>query len=238
MSKNINKKAIIGHTGFVGSILKKKFLKSDLYNSKNINSIYNKQYNEIICAGLSATKWFANKFPKKDLKNINLLIKNLKLVQCKLFILISTIDTRNNKEPYGKNRKLFEKFVKKKFKKFVIIRLPGVFGNGFKKNILFDLLNNNQITKINPKDQFQWFDVEMLSYEIQRIKKLKKFNRIIELYSPPISNEKIIKEFPQYSNFNMGKDNIVYNYKPKGGYYKNEAFILRKIRTFIKKYVQ
>ncbi len=238
MNKHINKIAIIGHTGFVGSILKKKILKCDLYNSKNINSIYKKKYNEIICAGLPASKWFANKFPKKDLKNTNELIKNLKQVQCKLFILISTIDTRNNKQPYGKNRKLFEEFVKKKFKKFVIIRLPGVFGNGFKKNILFDLLNNNQIEKINPNDQFQWFDVELLNYEIQKIKKLKKFNRIIELYSPPISNKKIIKEFPQYSNFKMCKDHIVYNYKPKDGYYKNEAFILRKIRTFIKKYVQ
>lgn len=238
MKKKINKKAIIGHTGFIGSILKKKNNKHELFNSINITSIQGKQYDEIICAGLPATKWLINKFPNQDLKNTNILIKNLKLVNCRLFILISTIDIHNNNDHYGKNRKKFEEFVKKNFKKFIIIRLPAVFGTGLKKNILFDLLNNNQIEKINPNDQFQWFDVELLNYEIQKIKKLKKFNRIIEFYSPPISNEKIIKEFPKYGNYKTNKEKIIYDYKPSNGYYKNENFILRRIKTFIKNYEQ
>ena len=137
--------ALIGHSGFVGSILKKKYRNWHLYNSKNISKIRYKNYSEIICAGLPAAKWKANKYPKKDKNNLNKLIRNITLVNCKLFILISTIDIYKRNETYGINRKKLELFVKKKFTNYLIFRLPAVFGKGLKKNILFDLLNNNQI---------------------------------------------------------------------------------------------
>ena len=93
---------------------KKKYRNWHLYNSKNISKIRYKDYSEIICAGLPAAKWKANKFPKKDENNLNKLIRNIALVNCKLFILISTIDIYKKNETYGINRKKLELFVKKK----------------------------------------------------------------------------------------------------------------------------
>lgn len=236
VSDKINKIALIGYTGFVGSVLKKSLSRPTLYNSKNIKKIKKKFFKEIICAGLPAKKWIANKYPSKDLKNTNKLINNLKNVNCKLFILISTIDVHNTKESYGKNRKLFEIFIKKKFKNYIIIRLPAIFGNGLKKNILYDLLNNNETHKINSEDKFQWFDLSLLYDEINKLKKKNKFNKIVELYSPPISNKKIIKEFPKISLPKINRKKIIYNYKPAIGYYKNEKHILKRIKLFIKQY--
>jgi len=227
------KDALIGYTGFVGSNLKKKKPNSDLFNSKNIHLIKKRKYNEIIFAGLPAEKWKANKNPDKDLKNIKNLIKLLKTVKCNLIILISTIDVHKTQETYGKNRKFFENFVKKNFSKFLIIRLPAIFGKGLKKNILFDLLNNNQIENINPKDKFQWFDLKFLYSEI---KKIKTFNKIVELYSPPISNELIIKKFKNLKLTKKNKKTIIYNYLPANGYYKNKKFMLDRIKVFIKNY--
>ena len=127
------KKALIGYTGFVGSNLKDNTFEG-LYNSKNIENIQNKHYNLIICAGVPAEKWRANKKPEKDLKNIRRLIKNLGKVTADEFILISTIDvypntinvdedTLINKKllnPYGTNRVLLEEFVQKCAKEEVL----------------------------------------------------------------------------------------------------------------------
>ena len=60
----------------------------------------------------AAAKWKANKF-QKDENNLNKLIRNIALVNCKLFILISTIDIYKKNETYGINRKKLELFVKK-----------------------------------------------------------------------------------------------------------------------------
>ena len=228
-------KALIGYTGFIGSILKQKINKANLYNSKNINKIKNKKFDEIICAGLPAAKWLANKYPSKDLKNTKKLINILKFVKCNLFILISTIDVKKN-EPYGKNRKLFEQFISTTFPKFLIIRLPAVFGKGLKKNIIFDLLNNNQVDKINIEDKFQWFDISLLHREIVKIKKKRKFNKILELYSPPVSNKKILKFFPKIKIKRNNKKKINYNFKPTEGYFRNQKFIINRIKKFIENY--
>tara|TARA_Y100000816_G_scaffold246458_1_gene194812 strand:- start:197 stop:895 length:699 start_codon:yes stop_codon:yes gene_type:complete len=227
-------KALIGHSGFIGSILKKKYKNCHLYNSKNISKIKNKIYSEIICAGLPAAKWKANKFPKKDSANFNKLKRNINFVSCKLFILISTIDVHKKAETYGVNRMKLESFIKKKFSNYLIVRLPAVFGKGLKKNILFDLLNDNQINKINKKDFFQWFDVSLLYSEIQKIKKKKISNKIIELYSPPIQNTEILKFFPNVNLQIKNKRIVKYNFKPKEGYYKNVKFTLNRIKKFIR----
>jgi dTDP-4-dehydrorhamnose reductase len=230
--------ALIGYTGFVGSNLLKNIKgkrKLDLYNSKNINQIKNQKYNQVICAGLSATKWIANKYPNKDIKNINILINNLKNIKCDLFILISTIDVHNSNEVYGKNRKIFEDFIKKKFN-FLIIRLPALFGKGLKKNIIYDLLNKNNLDKISIDDYFQWFDLESLYKIITNLIENNPKNEIVELYSRPIKNKLIVKFFPNIKLKKQSRKKIIYNYKPKQGFYKSQKYILNKLRIFIKQY--
>ena len=172
----MNNSCIIGHTGFVGSNLKNSMIFVDFYNSKNILEIKNKKYDLCVIAAPSAVKWKANKEPIQDLKSITSLLEILHDSHFKKVVLISTIDVYgdqvnlglNEKDipkwevhPYGRNRKILETFLSDRFD-CSVIRLPGLFGPGLKKNIIFDLMNDNMIHSISLDTEFQWLNLETL----------------------------------------------------------------------------
>jgi len=140
--------AIIGYTGFVGSNLVRQKEFNSFYNSKNIHSIIGKSFDLVVCSGAPAVKWLANKEPVKDRDNLQILINCLSQISAKKLILISTVDVyplpievdedtkidQDNLHPYGKNRLELENFVKDNFDS-LIVRLPGLFGKGLKKNV-------------------------------------------------------------------------------------------------------
>lgn len=146
--------ALIGYTGFVGTNLVSETYQ-DLYNSKNINQIVGKKYDTIVCSGIRAEKFLANKYPQEDLIAIQELIDKLKQVECKKFILISTIDIYKNPidvdetttidleqlHPYGSNRYYMEEFVRHYYPDYLIVRLPALFGKGIKKNFIYDMIH-------------------------------------------------------------------------------------------------
>ncbi len=146
--------ALIGYTGFVGSNLALQYEFTDLYNSKNITEIAGKSYDLLICAGVKAQKWVANQQPEKDLADIQALIGQLSKAEIKQFVLISTIDVypnpvnvdedslidKTNHHPYGLNRLYLEEWVANHYQDHLIIRLPGLFGKGIKKNFIHDIL--------------------------------------------------------------------------------------------------
>jgi nucleoside-diphosphate-sugar epimerase len=234
----ISKHAIIGYSGFVGSNLlkqyKKKYKRIDLFNSKNIFKISNNNsYKSVFCAALPAAKWIANKYPNKDKLNTLKLIKNLKNIRTELFVLISTIDVHFN-HVYGKNRKMLEYFVKNNFQNYLIIRLPGIFGTGLKKNVIYDLINKNELQKIYSNDYFQWYDLDLLKKNIESLKINK--NKIYEFYSAPIENKKIINLFKKIDSKKVRLNPIRYKFRPKNGYMFSEKYMLLRIKKFIKKY--
>lgn len=241
MKKKINL-ALVGYTGFVGknilSKIEKKNFKISKYNSKNIGSIYKKKYRSLIFAGLPATKWKINLNPKKDIKNIKKIIQLLKTIKVDQFILISTIDIYNHKEPYGLNRLNFEKEISRIFNKLIIIRLPALFGPGLKKNIVYDLLNNNEVNKINPNSYYQWLDISNLNNEINKILGKKKFAscKIIELFTEPIKTQEIFDIAKINVNSNLKfKKTIKYNFIPKNGYYQKRSLVINDLKNFVNK---
>ena len=206
--------AIIGHTGFVGSNIIEKMSFDYKYNSENINEISNYEYELVVCSGIPSLKWYANKHPKEDWENINQLINYLRDVKCNNFVLISTIDvhekTHNNPNnikcdenhhPYGYNRYRAEIEIEKIFgDKLIIIRLPSVFGNNLKKNVLYDLINNNLRGKINLCDKYQWYDVRCLGNDIDFV--LRRNIMEINLFSAPVMMKEIVDEF--FPNMDSG----------------------------------
>jgi nucleoside-diphosphate-sugar epimerase len=168
-------KAIIGYTGFVGSNLISQIKFDDFYNSKNIESIKGKNYDLVVCAGAPAVKWLANKEPIKDKENLQKLMDCLAQVSANKLILISTVDVYPNPinvdedteingeilQPYGKHRLELERFVQENFDS-LIVRLPGLFGEGLKKNIIYDFLNNNIGDWINKDSVFQFYNLAHL----------------------------------------------------------------------------
>ncbi|OQK16036.1 hypothetical protein AU255_13050 [Methyloprofundus sedimenti] len=199
--------ALIGHTGFVGSNLKQQYEFTDFYNSKNYKKMCGQEFDLVVCAGVSAVKWMANKEPETDLANIKALEEVLASVKAKQIILISTIDvypvtqskdedfdcTSIKNHAYGTHRLKFEAFCDNHFSNCIIVRLPGLFGNGLKKNVIFDLLNDNCLEMINVKSSFQFY---YLKYLWQDIKKAVKNNiKVINLFTEPVPTNDIVTNF-------------------------------------------
>lgn len=238
----MNKNAILGYTGFVGSNLKNKIKNSDLYNSKNLNQIESKEYENIFCCCIPGTKYLANKFPEEDLNNIIKILRILKNVKCKNFYLISSQDCNSslssneiftNLPPtdYGKNRLYFENCVKDLFNCYTI-RLGCLFGKNLKKNIIFDLLNKNYIENIKEDFTLQIYDLNDLVSDLQKIQKLNL--HLVNIFSEPIWISEIIEIFNDYGysySFNI-KKNLNKCYQNKGLLYKKEIQ-LQKLRDFI-----
>lgn len=146
---------IVGNTGFVGSNIAKNMSFDGLFNSKNISDAYSTKPDLCVFSGIRAEKFFANKNPENDLEKINEAISNIKLINPKKLVLISTIDVLKDPdnvdesvipdsdglEDYGKNRLYFENRCREIVNDCHIIRLPGLFGINLKKNFIYDILH-------------------------------------------------------------------------------------------------
>lgn len=247
-------KILVGYTGTVGKNLLNQSLFSEIYNSSNIETIKNKTFDEVYLSCLPATKWMINKNPDKDTENMNKIIELLKTIKCKFVYLISTIDIypiKNNEsdedtyieydicDTYGKNRYLFEQFIINNFDNYLIARLPGLFGDYLKKNIIYDLINDNNLEQINTNSKFQWYFLDNIYSDLQKYK--KKNIKIINLFTEPITNDEIIslffndKKIYTKNNSNIIEYNLTtkYNGEKKYLYSKNE--ILKDLEIYLKR---
>jgi nucleoside-diphosphate-sugar epimerase len=176
-------KALIGYTGFVGGTLLRQTSFDALYRSTDIRDIRGRSFDLVVCAGAPAAKWLANKEPEKDLANLEDLMASLKEITAGNFILISTVDVYRNPfavdedspidpallDPYGRHRFYLEEFVRDRFKNSMIVRLPGLFGQGLKKNFLFDLLHNNCLDWTDRYSVYQFYEMDNLWVDLHRI---------------------------------------------------------------------
>ena len=88
----MSRSGLIGHTGFVGGTLMRARDWDALYNSANITEIADESFDLLVCAGVSAVKWLANKDPEADRAGIKRLTDPLSTVRAREVVLISTID--------------------------------------------------------------------------------------------------------------------------------------------------
>lgn len=190
--------ALIGYTGFVGSYLIRDGM--DVYNSSNIQDIRGKAYRTVYCAGVYAEKWKANRDPETDKACILRLQDVLGTVICKRFVLISTVDVYDctfpqdeepdccpnayATHPYGSHRREIELWAQRTFQDVFIFRLPALFGHGLKKNALYDLIHDNQISKLRSDWSFQWYWLGWLRADIDV--HMAKGHRIVNLVTPPV----------------------------------------------------
>ncbi|OIO60689.1 MAG: hypothetical protein COZ46_01545 [Verrucomicrobia bacterium CG_4_10_14_3_um_filter_43_23] len=252
--KKFKNAALIGFTGFVGSNLREQFRFDGEFNSANIASLKDSTYHTVICAGIPAKKWIANQHPEEDRKNIEALAEHLKGASIKRFVLISTIDvypspidfnedfdpSEEENHPYGVNRIWFENFIKQTFPIHYIIRLPGLFGNYLKKNVLFDLLNDNCLEQINPDSSFQYYYLKNLKSDIAKM--IDNDIRVINFATEPIKTSAIIERFFKDKAVGQKKSNTsLYAFRSKydrlwngqHGYLYNADQIMRELGEFV-----
>lgn len=198
---------LIGYSGFVGSNLNSQTSFEHLYNSKNIESIKDKEFDLTVCAGVQAVKWWANKNPTEDWQGIEKLIESLDTIKSKKFVLISTVDVYPSpigvsehsdvnyleNHPYGLHRYKLERILEDRFEQYAIVRLPGLFGNNLKKNVIYDLLNNNCLDQINPDSSFQYYYLGNLWSDICKV--LDNKISLINFVNEPVKTQEIINRF-------------------------------------------
>lgn len=251
------KSALIGYTGFVGSNILHQHTFDETYNSKNFREMKNREFDVVVCAGISAVKWVANKDPEEDKRKIQELEDVLKTVRAKRFVLISTIDvypviadknetydcasTPNN--AYGTHRLEFERFCSSLFSDCYIIRLPGLFGRGLKKNVIYDLLNHNCLEMINPASSFQYYDLANIWADIEKV--INSDIRLVNLFTAPVFTRAIIENFfsdEVFDNLSVEaapethyalKSQYDESWGGKDGYIYDEKQVLEQLGVFI-----
>ena len=196
--------AILGHTGFVGSNLARQLPGGELFNSQNIADIRGRKFDTVYCAAVRAEKWKANKEPDADRAGIAELLGHLDQLTCDRFVLISTVDVYANPvgvdedtpiDPaaataYGRHRYEFELEAAKRFDT-TVIRLPGLFGDGIKKNVIFDLLTNNLVENIHPGGVYQYYNLDRIASDIALT--LAAGLRVVNFGTEPVSTADVAR---------------------------------------------
>lgn len=216
---------IIGHRGFVGSNLYRQFPDAMGAGRAEVEAFNHHIFGDIYCAAPQAKKWFANQNPEDDRLEVVRLIENCKQLTCTgSFILFSTVDVYDpplavdeccqpseESHPYGLHRFMLEKSMLELFgDQARIIRLPALVGHGLKKNIIYDLLNNNNLEQINPNSTFQWFNLEYLRSIIKFAQGLEG-GQILNVASEPLATALILDNW-----FEDVKDRLDWDRAPMG----------------------
>ncbi len=198
------KTALIGYTGFVGGNIKEQHGFDDLYNSKNIADIEGKEYDLVVSAANRAEMWRINQEPEVDRAEIEEFISHIRSAKIGKLVLISTVGVYKNPNganedtpietegllPYGVNRYYLEQFCRDNFDT-TIVRLPGLFGNGLKKNVIYDLLNGNMVEKIHADGTYQYYNLANIWKDISIA--IENDLPVVNLATPPVSTREVAR---------------------------------------------
>ena len=175
---------LIGSTGFIGGHLTRAHHFDQRVHRSDLTSITGLSTDLLVCAGLPAEKWKANRDPAADWANMAELAQVLATVRAERAVLISTVDVYqpamdvdeatvpqfNGPSPYGAHRAWFEAFFRVQFPETLVLRLPALFASDVRKNLVHDLLHGkaDQLAGVNPTSTFQWFDATQTWGAIER----------------------------------------------------------------------
>jgi len=248
-------KLIIGSTGLVGKTICENIKFDHYFNTSNIKTFNTiaKDGDELFLSCLPATKWVVNKDIIGDLQNIYDIISLISGITYSKVTLISTIDVygdspfeSNESHPinvgklnYGSNRYFFELLIREfvKTNNLKIFRLPALFNKHIKKNILFDLINQNNVELINYNSQYQWYNLNNLSKDIEEYSSKYPNEIVFNLFPEPINTIDIVNLFPNLINKVSFSDNkIIYNFTTQyhiSGYISDKNKVLSEIKLLI-----
>ena len=165
---------IVGYSGFVGSNIVAKHTFDGQFNTKNIAESFGGNPDLLVYSGVRAEMFLANQNPAADLACMDEAIENIRKINPKKIVLISTIAVYQNPDnvdedfvidekevsAYGANRLYLERWVEKNIPEHLIVRLPGLYGRNIKKNFLYDyihyipaMLNETKYLKLTEKEK-------------------------------------------------------------------------------------
>ena len=226
------KKMLVGDTGFVGGNLNDQIKFDYSFNATNIKESYGLEPDLLYYAGVPAQKFIADTNPSQDFAVIESAINNIKLINPKKIVLISTIDIYEtprdvtekdklivNQNAYGKDRYYLEEWVRNHFDDYLIVHLPALYGKYLKKNFIYDLIHYipkllkdskyEELVKINPdlskyyrKGNNNFYECRDLNKE--ETKELKNIFKKLGFSAINFTDSRGVYQF--YNLKNLGKD--------------------------------
>jgi nucleoside-diphosphate-sugar epimerase len=199
-------RALVGWSGFVGGNLLSRTRPQVRVRRDDVERLAEQHVDEIICAGAPAEKWRANADPDGDLTSIRRLLAALDSSTARSCILVSTVDVyadsvgadetrppdRDQPSAYGRHRAMLEDFVRERFAEALLLRLPGLFGPGLKKNLVFDLLHQPRERFAHSDSTFQFYDVRDLWGHVLQARDAGL--SLVHLATEPVSAADVAKE--------------------------------------------
>jgi nucleoside-diphosphate-sugar epimerase len=244
--------ALIGSTGFVGGNLLRQARFDALYHSANIADIRGRSFDLVVCAGARAEKWKANQDPAADRAGIAKLTDALAEVRAGLVVLVSTVDVYpepagveeatpidpERASAYGRHRYELERWLAGRFDTLVV-RLPGLFGSGLRKNVVYDLLHDNQVHKINPAAVYQYYDLQRLWADVQTC--LGHGLRLVNFAAEPLPTAELLAEVFARRLPELPGPAARYDFRSRhaalfggaGGYLYNRQQVIAALRRFV-----
>ncbi len=149
------KTVLVGSTGFVGGNLAAQYSFDEMYHSTNVQQAFGSSPDLLVYVGMPAAKYLSNQDPEKDWQVAENACRNIQKINPRKLVLISTVDVYANPlgadedtpgdldqpQAYGRNRARLEQIVRLQCPDALILRLPGLFGIGLKKNFIYDFLH-------------------------------------------------------------------------------------------------
>lgn len=198
--------ALVGATGFVGGNLMRSHAFTDVFSSANIADIEGREYDLVVFSAARAEKWRINQDPDADLVHIHELERILTTFRARRLVLVSTVDVYGHPvgvdeltpvpepglHPYGAHRLELEEFAREQFDDVLVARLPGLFGPGIKKNVIYDLLHDNGLDRVDRRGSFQYYDLTRLWDDLQVA--LQHRLTLLNLATEPVTTEVVARE--------------------------------------------
>ena len=92
---------------------------------------------------------------------------------------------------YGCHRLLIERRLSARFET-TILRLPGLFGPGLRRNVIYDFLHDNAVDRIPADSEFQFYPLMRLWADIDRVR--ASGLRLVNFATEPVSVREIARE--------------------------------------------
>jgi nucleoside-diphosphate-sugar epimerase len=246
--------ALVGHTGFVGGNLARQHWFAACFNSATIEGIAGRRFTVLVCSGMPAAKWIANRDPAGDRATLDRLTGCLRQSEAETAVVVSTVDVYldpvgvdedtpidpDRQHHYGRHRLMLEAFARGHFPRVLAVRLPALFGDGLKKNALYDLLHDNQTEKIHSDGRFQFYPLDRLWADVQLA--LAASLTTVNLATEPVSMREVAAAaFDREFANDPGTPPPRYDVRTRhaavfggrGGYVLDRAAVLAELRAFV-----
>ncbi len=164
---------ILGANGFLGQAIWEHFVEKTKHEitettRDNYRDCLGKDFDIFINANGNSRKYWANEHPHEDFElSVTSVLETFRDFNIKKYIYISSTDVYNrNNCSYGLNKYLAEQIVVKHANRFLILRCSALIGQGLKKGVVKDLIDNKPL-HITSDSRLQFITITEMARIIQ-----------------------------------------------------------------------